>query len=62
MQQYEEQDDGDEPGLWTRFRSLLLSLSLQIYHRMLKQRDALNQILQRLEDGANKVRETPLEP
>ncbi|KAG7276051.1 hypothetical protein CRUP_038507 [Coryphaenoides rupestris] len=56
VQQYEEEeDDGDEPGLWTRFRSLLLSLSLQLYHRMLKQRDNLNQILWRLEDGANKV-------
>ncbi|KAJ3598002.1 hypothetical protein NHX12_001517 [Muraenolepis orangiensis] len=41
--------------LWTRFRSLLLRLSLQLYHRMMKQRDALAQVLQTLEDGANKV-------
>lgn len=56
VQEYEEQDDGEEPGLWTRFRGLLLSLSLQLYHRMLKQRDALQRLLRSLEEGANRVR------
>uniref|UniRef100_A0A3B5MVL3 Perilipin 6 n=1 Tax=Xiphophorus couchianus TaxID=32473 RepID=A0A3B5MVL3_9TELE len=41
VQQYEDEDDGDEPGLWTRARSLLLILSLQLYHRLLKAREQL---------------------
>ncbi|CAL8288326.1 unnamed protein product [Merluccius merluccius] len=55
VQEYEEEDEGEEPGLWTRFRSLLLNLSLQVHHRMLKQRDVLNQVFRSMEDGANKV-------
>ncbi|KAM4600385.1 perilipin 6 [Polymixia lowei] len=36
VQVYEDEDEDDEPGLWTRFRVLLLSVSLQLYHRILK--------------------------
>ncbi|XP_037130866.1 perilipin 6 isoform X2 [Syngnathus acus] len=36
VQEYEDEDDSDEPGPWTRVRSLLLSISLQLYHRMVK--------------------------
>ncbi|XP_068508033.1 perilipin 6 isoform X2 [Syngnathus scovelli] len=36
VQAYEDEDDSDEPGPWTRVRSLLLSISLQLYHRMFK--------------------------
>uniref|UniRef100_A0A8C8FD82 Perilipin 6 n=1 Tax=Oncorhynchus tshawytscha TaxID=74940 RepID=A0A8C8FD82_ONCTS len=41
-QQYEDEDGEDEPGLWTRFRGLLLCLSLQLYHRLLKLRNRLD--------------------
>ncbi|XP_070976046.1 perilipin 6 [Oncorhynchus clarkii lewisi] len=42
-QQYEDEDGEDEPGLWTRFRGLLLCLSLQLYHRLLKLRNMMLQ-------------------
>ncbi|XP_037130865.1 perilipin 6 isoform X1 [Syngnathus acus] len=41
VQEYEDEDDSDEPGPWTRVRSLLLSISLQLYHRMVKVREQL---------------------
>ena len=56
MQEYEEQDEGEEPGLWTRLRGLLLRLTLQLYHRLLKQRDALRTLAQGLGEGASRVR------
>ncbi|XP_062393946.1 perilipin 6 [Sardina pilchardus] len=50
---YEDDDDNDEPGLWTRVRWLLLNLSLQLYHRALKLRAQLYRIIQTLEGAAN---------
>ncbi|XP_061103845.1 perilipin 6 [Conger conger] len=35
IQQYEEDNDEEEPGTWTRVRGLLLYLSLYLYHRTL---------------------------
>lgn len=40
VRQFEEDDD-DEPSVWTRVRSLVLLLVLQIYHRLLKTREQL---------------------
>ncbi|XP_068425808.1 perilipin 6 [Clinocottus analis] len=46
VQEYEDEDEEDgEPSLWTRVRSLLLNLSLQLYHRFMKLRDALQRAL-----------------
>ncbi|KAM8826393.1 perilipin 6 [Synchiropus picturatus] len=53
VQEYEDEDDSDEPGMWTRIRSLLLSLSLQLYHRMTKIREQLQSALQTLGDAAD---------
>ncbi|KAF7645202.1 hypothetical protein LDENG_00208510 [Lucifuga dentata] len=41
VQDYEDEDEDEEPSLWTRVRSLLLNLSLQLYHRFLKLRQQL---------------------
>lgn len=56
VQEYEDEDEDDEPGLWTRVRSLLLSLSLQLYHRMTKVREQLEGAMKTLSDGADMVR------
>lgn len=56
VQQYEDEDENDEPGLWTRLRSLLLRLSLQLYHRMMKVREQLQKGVRMLGDAADKVR------
>ncbi|KAL3064982.1 hypothetical protein OYC64_001092 [Pagothenia borchgrevinki] len=50
----EEEDDG-EPSLWTRVRSLLLNLGLQLYHRMMKVRDTLQRAALTLGGAANQV-------
>ena len=55
VQAYEDEDEGDEPGLWTRVRSLLLSLSLQLYHRMMKVREQLQKAVRMLGDAADQV-------
>ncbi|XP_064157670.1 perilipin 6 [Anguilla rostrata] len=34
-QEYEDEDDKEEPGMWTRVRSLQLWLNLYLYHRAL---------------------------
>jgi hypothetical protein len=57
-QQYEDEDGEDEPGLWTRFRGLLLYLSLQLYHRLLKLRNRLEQAMGMLQDATERVRIT----
>ncbi|PWA28211.1 hypothetical protein CCH79_00018575 [Gambusia affinis] len=57
VQQYEDEDDGDEPGLWTRVRSLLLTVSLQLYHRMLKAREQLQGAVRTLGGAAEQVRQ-----
>uniref|UniRef100_A0A3Q2Y6C7 Perilipin 6 n=1 Tax=Hippocampus comes TaxID=109280 RepID=A0A3Q2Y6C7_HIPCM len=41
VQEYEDEDDDEEPSVWTRVRSLLLSISLQLYHRMVKVQEQL---------------------
>ncbi|XP_050932026.1 perilipin 6 isoform X1 [Lates calcarifer] len=55
VQEYEDDDEDDEPSLWTRVRSLLLSLSLQLYHRMMKVREQLLKAVGTLGDAADKV-------
>ncbi|XP_045070699.1 uncharacterized protein LOC123484417 [Coregonus clupeaformis] len=55
MQQYEDEDGEDEPGLWTRFRGLLLYLSLQLYHRLLKLRNRLEWAMGMLQDAADRM-------
>ncbi|CAL8241481.1 unnamed protein product [Gadus morhua 'NCC'] len=59
VQEFEEQDEGEEPGLWTRFRGLLLRLSLQLYHRLQRQRDALTTVAQGLKDRAARTINRP---
>ncbi|XP_071253327.1 uncharacterized protein [Salvelinus alpinus] len=54
-QQFEDEDGEDEPGLWTRFRSLLLCLSLQLYHRLLKLRNRLEQAMVMLQDATERI-------
>uniref|UniRef100_A0A8C7G672 Mediator of DNA damage checkpoint protein 1-like n=2 Tax=Oncorhynchus kisutch TaxID=8019 RepID=A0A8C7G672_ONCKI len=54
-QQYEDEDGEDEPGLWTRFRGLLLCLSLQLYHRLLKLRNRLEQAMGMLQDATERI-------
>uniref|UniRef100_A0A3P8PMB0 Uncharacterized protein n=2 Tax=Astatotilapia calliptera TaxID=8154 RepID=A0A3P8PMB0_ASTCA len=55
VQQYESEDDGDEPSMWTRVRSLLLTLSLQLYHRLMKIREQLQRAVRAMGDAADKV-------
>uniref|UniRef100_A0A3Q3QYR4 Perilipin 6 n=1 Tax=Monopterus albus TaxID=43700 RepID=A0A3Q3QYR4_MONAL len=45
VQGYEEEDEGDEPSVRTRARRLLLSLGLQLYHRLVKVREQLRSAL-----------------
>lgn len=58
VQEYEDEDEDDEPGLWTRFRSLLLNLSLQLYHRLTKVREQLLGAVRTLGAAADTVRLT----
>ncbi|XP_051813338.1 perilipin 6 [Acanthochromis polyacanthus] len=55
VQAYEDEDEDDEPSLWTRVRSLLLTLSLQLYHRMMKVREQLQNTVRLLGEAADKV-------
>ncbi|XP_049585733.1 perilipin 6 isoform X3 [Syngnathus scovelli] len=55
VQAYEDEDDSDEPGPWTRVRSLLLSISLQLYHRMFKVREQLEDATGALGDTVRAV-------
>lgn len=50
-----EDDDEDEPSVWTRVRSLVLILVLQIYHRLLKTRDQIQRSLSGLKTTADAV-------
>ncbi|XP_029929078.1 perilipin 6 [Myripristis murdjan] len=50
VQQYEDEDEDDEPSAWTRLRSLLLTLSLQLHHRLLKLRERLQDSARTLSD------------
>lgn len=56
VQQYEDEDDGEEPSLWTRVRSLLLTLILQLYHRTMKVREQLQRAVRTLGGAAEQVR------
>lgn len=55
VQEYEDEDEDDEPSLWTRFRSLLLNLSLQLYHRLTKVREQLQRVMWTVGGAADKV-------
>ncbi|XP_073703990.1 perilipin 6 [Garra rufa] len=58
VQTYEDEDDDDEeeePRMWTRIRSLLLCLYFQLYHRLMKLRERVDSVLQKLEEAAEKV-------
>uniref|UniRef100_A0A3Q3JR14 Perilipin n=2 Tax=Monopterus albus TaxID=43700 RepID=A0A3Q3JR14_MONAL len=55
VQGYEEEDEGDEPSVRTRARRLLLSLGLQLYHRLVKVREQLRSAAMRLPDTADKL-------
>ncbi|XP_062320974.1 perilipin 6 [Osmerus eperlanus] len=57
MQQYddEDEDENEEVGILTRFRGLLLSLGLQLYHRLSKLRERLDQVVTTLGNAADKV-------
>ncbi|KAM9806401.1 perilipin 6 [Syngnathus typhle] len=55
VQEYEDEDDSDEPGPWTRVRSLLLSISLQLYHRMVNVREQLDDATGALGDTVRAV-------
>ncbi|XP_061649924.1 perilipin 6 [Phyllopteryx taeniolatus] len=55
VQEYEDEDDDDEPGVWTRVRSLLLSIGLQLYHRMVKVREQLEDASGTLGDAVQAV-------
>ncbi|KAJ0000647.1 hypothetical protein NQD34_012489 [Periophthalmus magnuspinnatus] len=59
VQQFEEEDE-DEPSVWTRVRSLVLILVLQIYHRLLKTRDQLRRSLSRLQSTADAIGLSPV--
>ncbi|XP_034408826.1 perilipin 6 [Cyclopterus lumpus] len=54
VQQYEDEDE-EEPSLWTRVRSLLLNLSLQLYHRLMKIREQLQRTMRTMGDAADQV-------
>ncbi|XP_077455156.1 perilipin 6 [Stigmatopora argus] len=49
--EYEDEDDDDEPSMWTRVRSLLLSISLQLYHRLAKIQEQLRDASRALGDA-----------
>ncbi|KAE8289379.1 hypothetical protein D5F01_LYC13268 [Larimichthys crocea] len=55
VQDYEDEDEDDEPGLWTRVRGLLLNLTLQLHHRMTKVRGQLQSAAATLTDAADSV-------
>ncbi|XP_061737797.1 perilipin 6 [Nerophis ophidion] len=55
VQEYEDEDHDEEPGIWTRVRSLLLGLSLQLYHRMMKIQKQLEEAYRTLGDAADTV-------
>lgn len=55
MQEYEDEDEDDEPSLWTRVRSLLLTLGLQLYYRLVRVREQLQRAFKTLADAADKV-------
>ena len=59
MQQYEDEDEdeNEEVGILTRFHGLLLSLGLQLYHRLSKLRERLDRDVTTLGNAADKVRE-----
>ncbi|KAK5873386.1 hypothetical protein PBY51_018432 [Eleginops maclovinus] len=51
----DEQEDDGEPSMWTRVRSLLLNLGLQLYHRLMKVREMLQRAALTLGGAANQV-------
>uniref|UniRef100_A0A8C5DSL4 Uncharacterized LOC114478103 n=2 Tax=Gouania willdenowi TaxID=441366 RepID=A0A8C5DSL4_GOUWI len=55
IQEYEDEDDDEEPSLWSRLRCLLLNLNLQFYHRLMKLREQLQKAVGALGERADKV-------
>ncbi|XP_028835965.1 perilipin 6 [Denticeps clupeoides] len=55
MQQYEDENEDEEPGLWMRVHCLLLCLSLHLYHTALSLTERLNTVLQTLGVAAESV-------
>lgn len=53
--EYEYEDEEDEPGSWTRVRSVLLTFSLQLHHRGSKVRERLQRAVRTLEGAADQV-------
>ncbi|XP_066538377.1 perilipin 6 [Hoplias malabaricus] len=51
----EEDDDDTEPRMWTRIRSLLLFLYLQMYHRFLQLKERVDDVLEFLGEAADVV-------
>nr|XP_055066190.1 perilipin 6 [Misgurnus anguillicaudatus] len=63
VQTYEDEDDSEEdeePQMWTRVRSLLLCLYLQLHHRLMKLRERVDGVLQKLGEAAETVGLTQL--
>ncbi|KAJ8005456.1 hypothetical protein DPEC_G00146830 [Dallia pectoralis] len=58
FQQYADEDWDEEPRLWTRFCCLLLCLSLQLYHCLMKLSVRLERVRTILQDAADRVRKT----
>lgn len=56
VQHYEDEDEDGEPGLWTRVRSLLLHVGLQLYQRVVKVREQLQEAVSAVGAAADKVR------
>ncbi|XP_051999302.1 perilipin-5-like [Xyrauchen texanus] len=59
VQSYEDEensnDEEEEPQMWTRVRSLLLCVYLQLYDRLMKLKERVDSILQTLGAAAEKV-------
>ncbi|XP_051574419.1 perilipin-2-like [Myxocyprinus asiaticus] len=59
VQSYEDEEDSDdeeeEPRMWTRIRSLLLCVYLQLYHKLMKLRERVDSVLQTLGAAAETV-------
>ncbi|XP_052002275.1 perilipin-2-like [Xyrauchen texanus] len=59
VQSYEDEEDSDdeeeEPRMWTRIRSLLLCVYLQLYHKLMKLRQRVDSVFQTMEAAAETV-------
>lgn len=51
----DEDDDDEEPPMWMRIRSLLLCLYFQLYYRLMKLRERVDNVLLMLGSAAEMV-------